>query len=78
MHYRIRKLTVRSENAAKTHQEASHPLANWLLHNVRSGAVLDYGCGRLRYTPYLAPGCDTLGLADSVIQLDRITSMGGR
>lgn len=78
MHYRIQKLTIRSENAAKTPSQVSQGLSNWLLHNVCSGAALDYGCGRLRYTPYLARGCEALGLVDSTIQLDRKTWVGDR
>jgi Methyltransferase domain len=78
MRYRIRGLMIRSENAAKTPREASRPLADWLERNISVGAALDYGCGRLRYTPYLAQCCETLGLVDSLHQLDRETHMAGR
>jgi Methyltransferase domain len=78
MHYRIRGLTIRSENAAKTPREVSRPLAEWLERNIHVGAALDYGCGRLRYTPYLARCCETLGLVDSLDQLDRTTRIAGR
>lgn len=78
MRYRVRGLTLRSENAAKTPRERSRPLAKWLCDNVRGDAAMDYGCGRLRYTPFLARNCRALGLVDSAIQLDRPTLIGGR
>jgi len=76
--YRIRGFEVRSENAAKSHHQISHGLATWLSRNVRGGAVLDYGCGRLRYVQYLARRAEVVGLVDSDVQFDRPFSVGRR
>jgi hypothetical protein len=76
MRYRVGQLTIRTENAAKVPREASRKLAKWLLANVRASRALDYGCGRLRYTPQLARVSKAIGLVDSEDQLDRRTRIG--
>jgi SAM-dependent methyltransferase len=69
--YRVGKLEVRSENAAKPGSQASAPLVDWLEKRDRFGRVLDYGCGKLRYARVLAENCRSLTLVDSAVQLDR-------
>jgi len=71
MHYRLRGLTIRSENAAKSPAEASAALVAWIRTNVRARNSLDFGCGRLRYAPHLAARSTRLTIVDSAEQLDR-------
>lgn len=78
MRYTAHGLVIRSENAAKVPHEASQVLKAWLLGNVAAERALDYGCGRLRYTPYLARKSSRLVLVDSQVQLDRPTRIGRR
>ncbi len=78
MRYAILGTEIRSENAAKTMGEASQALTKWLLSRPRVSRALDYGCGKLRYTPYLARRCLALGLVDSHVQLERSQVINGR
>jgi SAM-dependent methyltransferase len=76
MRYTVRGVVIRSENAAKLPQEASGVLKDWILRNVEADHALDYGCGRMRYSGYLARRSSRLALVDSEIQLDRPTRVG--
>jgi 2-polyprenyl-3-methyl-5-hydroxy-6-metoxy-1,4-benzoquinol methylase len=40
--------------------------------------VLDYGCGKLRYSSQLVKRCKRLTLVDSGVQLDRLQTISGR
>ncbi|MGQ0554923.1 MAG: methyltransferase domain-containing protein [Nitrospiraceae bacterium] len=71
MHYLIKGSIIRSENAAKSPAEASRRLVAWIRNNVRSDSSLDFGCGRLRYTPHLAARSECLAIVDSAEQLNR-------
>ena len=71
MHYNLKGLAIRSENAAKSPREVSRRLVDWIHGNVHANASLDFGCGRLRYTPYLAARSNRLAIVDSPQQLDR-------
>jgi hypothetical protein len=72
MRYKVNGEEVRSENAAKTMKEASKAVVEWILAMPRVNRALDYGCGKLRYSPYLGLQCESLGLVDSAIQLERL------
>lgn len=78
MRYRVRGMLIRSENAAKPMVDTARALAEWLRHRPRTHSALDYGCGKLRYTAYLAARSKDLGIADSSTQLDRIQRIGER
>jgi SAM-dependent methyltransferase len=78
MRYTARGLVIRSENAAKLPHEASAFLKDWILRNVEAEHALDYGCGRMRYSSYLARRSSRLALVDSEVQLDRPTRVGSR
>jgi len=71
MRYKIDCAEIRSENAAKTMAEASAFLVDWLRSKPRVNNSLDYGCGKLRYSKYLARRCLRLSLVDSKVQLER-------
>ncbi|MBI1822327.1 MAG: methyltransferase domain-containing protein [Nitrospirae bacterium] len=58
--------------------QASAALTNWILTRPPVRRALDYGCGKLRYAPYLARQCSQLGLVDSNVQLDRSQVIAGR
>jgi SAM-dependent methyltransferase len=77
MRYAILGTEVRSENTAKTMAEASQALRKWLLSRPHVCRALDYGCGKLRYTPYVARRCVNLGLVDSHVQLERSQLING-
>ena len=51
MHYKINDIVIKSENAAKPTFTPSNDMLHLLEDNISdSDIVLDYGCGKLRYT----------------------------
>ncbi len=77
VHYRVRGELVRSENAAKPMEDAAGPLVEWLGGRPVTNSALDYGCGKLRYTPHVAARSRYLGIVDSAHQLDRVQRIDG-
>lgn len=78
MRYVVRDIEIRSENAAKPMENAAAPLIHWLNERDYVNAALDYGCGKLRYTKYIAMKCTSLGVVDSRIQLNRAQHIDGQ
>jgi hypothetical protein len=78
MHYRIKGILIKSENAAKPMMDAAGPLIEWLKQRPYTHSALDYGCGKLRYTRHLAARSRHLGITDSTVQLDRVQRIGGQ
>jgi SAM-dependent methyltransferase len=70
--YRVKGHIIRSENAAKPPTQPLRPVVEWLKAIPRVERALDYGCGKLRYAPYLAARARQLVLVDSSQQLDRM------
>jgi hypothetical protein len=77
MRYKVKGVEIRSENAAKPTSDTAAPLVAWLRKHDHVDAALDYGCGKLRYTKYVAMLCNSLGLVDSNIQLTRTQHIDG-
>lgn len=77
MRYKVKGRIIRSENAAKPHNQASRVLIQWIESQPNLGQVLDFGCGKLRYFPYLISKATHLTLVDSEIQLNRIQQILG-
>ncbi len=78
MHYKIKGIEIRSENAAKPAMAAASSLVKWLCNRKGTPSALDYGCGKLRYTHYLVQRSKHIGLVDSKIQLTRIQKVHGQ
>ncbi len=78
MHYRIKGILIKSENAAKPMTDGAGPLIEWLKQRPYTYSALDYGCGKLRYAPHLAARSRHLGITDSTVQLDRVQRIGDR
>jgi SAM-dependent methyltransferase len=78
MRYKLNGVEIRTENTAKPMVRASKSLTDWILSRPQMPSALDYGCGKLRYTPYLARRCNKLGLVDSPIQLRRSQIIAGQ
>lgn len=77
MQYKVKGMVIRSENAAKPMAHVARALVGWLRDRPATKSALDYGCGKLRYTPHLAARSQHLGLVDSSEQLDRVQRIGG-
>lgn len=71
MRYRIRRLEIRTENAAKPVAQQSHYLVQ-LLRSLRPlKNAMDFGCGKLRYARELLKRAESVTFVDSKTQLDR-------
>jgi len=78
MRYIVKDLEIKSENAAQPTGNVAAPLVHWLNEKDHVNAALDYGCGKLRYTKYLAMKCKSSGIVDSRIQLNRVQHIEGQ
>ncbi|WP_286907005.1 class I SAM-dependent methyltransferase [Clostridium sp. UBA1652] len=71
MHYNIRDLTIKSEYAAKSAKQTNSEILNIIKNLPSHFTVLDYGCGKLRYTIPLAKVVKSVHSIDSLEQLLR-------
>ena len=76
MRYRVKGEIVRSENAAKPTGTASKAMKTWIKSLDPGASVLDYGCGKLRYTILLARRVRKVVAIDSPEQCNRIQKIG--
>jgi hypothetical protein len=78
MHYEVKGILIRSENAAKPDSDVARPLVQWLRERDETPSALDYGCGKLRYTEHMALRSAKIGICDSRIQLTRKQVVHGK
>ena len=71
MHYRIRGRVVKSENAAKSVRQPCRRVIQWIRSLPSSYRVLDFGCGKLRYTIPLSERVRSVLAVDSEQQIRR-------
>jgi 2-polyprenyl-3-methyl-5-hydroxy-6-metoxy-1,4-benzoquinol methylase len=64
-------ITIDSQNAAKSFKTPASALVKWLRKRDITPSALDYGCGKLRYTHYIAQRSKHIGIVDSKVQLKR-------
>ncbi|MCJ7729034.1 MAG: class I SAM-dependent methyltransferase [Sedimentisphaerales bacterium] len=76
MRYTLKNIEIRTENTAKPRTQASKVVIEWIKAQPNAKSVLDLGCGKLRYTAYLAEKCEHLGLVDSKLQIGRRQMLG--
>jgi SAM-dependent methyltransferase len=77
MRYEVEGLTVRAENAAQSADKPNAHVLSWIEVLDHDGRILDYGCGKLRYTIPLAGRTRQVVGVDSAVQLDRAQVVGG-
>jgi len=77
MHYKVKGISIKSENAAKPIQQSSRYLIDWISAHGHVDSSLDYGCGKLRYTGSLYAISSSLAITDSKIQLERTQLIDG-
>ncbi len=77
MRYRVNRVIIRSENAAKPKAQKSKYIADEFkaLYPVKTS--LDYGCGKLRYLENYLQNSDEVFLYDSQVQLSRQQKIWG-
>ncbi|MBN8207876.1 class I SAM-dependent methyltransferase [Bacillus sp. NTK071] len=74
MHYKIedeKEVIVKSEYAAKSILQQSNWLLEWINELPQSSVILDYGCGKLRYTIPLLNRVKEVIAVDSKEQINR-------
>lgn len=77
MRYEINGNEIRSENAAKPSSQKSSAVDEYL-GSLRDGSsVLDFGCGKLRYSDTLVNVASTVTFVDSAVQLSRTQVIRG-
>ena len=79
MHYKIDDIIIKSENAAKPTFTPSKDMLYFLeQHIFKTDLVLDYGCGKLRYTIPLSKMAKTVYGVDSKEQIFRYIKIKGK
>ncbi|WP_422478549.1 methyltransferase domain-containing protein [Pleomorphochaeta sp. DL1XJH-081] len=71
MKYLINNKIIKSHNTAKPYIQASKLTIEYINRIESVNTIVDYGCGKLRYTYYLRKKCKQLILVDSEEQLAR-------
>lgn len=71
MQYKINGTIIDSHHAAKSHLEKARSVSEYLRQHPKVGRILDFGCGKLRYSDDLASICERITFVDSEIQISR-------
>lgn len=69
--YKFQGVELRTENAAKSYKQANKWIVDFIAHLSPEDVVLDYGCGKFRYTIRLSRRARTVWAVDSTHQIDR-------
>jgi len=77
MHYNVSGHVVEAELAAKPASQPSSTVIAWVEHLPMDAHVLDYGCGRLRYTIPMARIVRRVTAVDSCYQIQRRQAIAG-
>lgn len=80
MHYNVGKekdILIKSEYAAKSMRQQSGWVIDWINGLPKDKVVLDYGCGKLRYTIPLFQRVKEVIATDSSYQVNRIQKIDG-
>lgn len=77
MRYRVNNVEIRSENAAKPSNIPGRDVMEWIDSLPRWARVLDYGCGKFRYTIPLSKRVRHVHAVDSVVQVERTQIING-
>lgn len=70
MRYKIDGITIRSENAAKPCNQKSQRVDSYLC-TLSAETLLDFGCGKLRYSDTLVKISPRVTFLDSLVQINR-------
>ena len=71
MHYVLNDLKIKSENAAKPHSQKAQSVENYLKSQTNIKNILDFGCGKLRYSDVLNDIAEKIVFLDSNVQINR-------
>jgi 2-polyprenyl-3-methyl-5-hydroxy-6-metoxy-1,4-benzoquinol methylase len=77
MQYNINGKVINSHNAAKPHSQSAKGVVECLNDVGPVKSILDFGCGKLRYSSYLSEISRDLCFVDSKVQLERVQTIKG-
>ncbi|MGE4284933.1 MAG: class I SAM-dependent methyltransferase [Clostridia bacterium] len=72
MHYDLNKIIVKTEYSAKSVKQPNQIVLNYINTLPREATVLDYGCGKYRYTIPISKKVKTVVAVDSRYQIERL------
>ena len=72
MHYNVNDCVIKSENAALSSKQKNSQIVRFIEDLDNCNSILDYGCGKCRYSKLLFEKSNALTLVDSEIQVNRI------
>lgn len=78
MHYVVEDSLIRSEYAAKPISQTNKCVLDWIEKIPKHSSVIDYGCGKLRYTIPLSNRVKNVCAVDSAEQINRAQIINGR
>ena len=71
MHYKVDGLVIKTENGARPISQQNKTVVEWIRSLPESSVVLDYGCGKFRYTIPLSKRVRSVYAVDSSYQIER-------
>lgn len=77
MRYKFGDRVIRSENAAKSYKQKSKHVVDYFSRRPRVERLLDFGCGKLRYSEELLAISEHVTFVDSFVQLNRTQVVRG-
>lgn len=77
MHYKVNQSLIKSELAAKPPAQTNKYVIKWINSLNHNNIVLDYGCGKLRYSIPLSKALKKVYIYDSDIQINRKQVING-
>lgn len=78
MHYKIKEYVIESELAAKSVLQPNQNVLNYISNIPSFYTVLDYGCGKLRYTLPLSKRVKKVVAIDSAEQIKKLQVINGQ
>lgn len=78
MHYLINECLIKSENAALSSNQKNKNITKFIGELPQMNTILDYGCGKCRYSILLSEKCISLYLTDSEVQINRLQTIYGK
>lgn len=78
MHYVINDIIIKSELAAKPLSQTNKYILNYISNLPKEYSVLDYGCGKLRYSIPLAKQVSNVVAVDSTEQINMFQKIGNK
>lgn len=77
MQYNVAGQLIKSENTAKPHNQQAKAVREYLYSQENVKSILDFGCGKLRYSDVIVSLCKKATFVDSKVQMSRTQTVRG-